>query len=265
MKEIKQVITIVKYEIVRHVHRKRFLAIIIILFLTVILPIIVRAALGIPNPESPTDYAISALSDISLLTILTATFFAGDTISSEYDKRTAHVLITNPVRREIIYIGKFLAAVSSSLLIVIFPHIVAIVGMQIIYQQIVDKIFLSLLYTILYVFAVISLSMFISSIMKSSTMSIILTFFLLFMIFPVIQFVLTFSKIEPWFIITYCEQIITLVFNPPEQRIIEYHVNNAVFYQYYPDIGTSILVLIAYLVICLLAGIIIFKIREIKE
>ena len=49
--------------------------------------------------------------------ILSAAFFGGDAISTEFQNRTGYFLVPNPIRRSAIYVGKYLAALAASSII----------------------------------------------------------------------------------------------------------------------------------------------------
>ena len=49
--------------------------------------------------------------------ILSTAFFGGDAISGEFQNRTGYFLVPNPIRRSAIYVGKWLAALMASTII----------------------------------------------------------------------------------------------------------------------------------------------------
>src|SRR5207245_246081 len=56
-------------------------------------------------------------NSITLVVILSGIFFGGDAISGEFQNKTGYFLVGNPLRRSSIYIGKWIAALTASLII----------------------------------------------------------------------------------------------------------------------------------------------------
>ena len=260
-----QLITIVRFEFLKNLRRKRFSALLIVTLLIIILPHIITATFNIPYPEAAKIFAQNSLNMIETILILSVSMFAGDIISSEFDKRTGYVLMVNPVRREIILLGKFLSAALSTMIILMIPYVSCIVGLVIIYGEIVNEIFLSLAYAIIYMVSLVGLAILFSSLIKNSTLSIILTFLTLFLVMPILSTVMVLTGHEPWFILTYCSGIVLQVFNPPKERVVEIKAGNTTFYRFYPDIATSIMVMIGYTIITVLLALIILKTKELKD
>jgi len=260
-----QLITIIRFEFLKNLRRKRFSALLIVTLLIIILPHIITATFNIPYPEDAKIFAQNSLNMIETILILSVSMFAGDIISSEFDKRTGYVLMVNPVRREIILLGKFLSAALSTMIILMIPYVSCIVGLVIIYGEIVNEIFLSLAYAIIYMVSLVGLAILFSSLIKNSTLSIILTFLTLFLAMPILSTAMVLTGQEPWFILTYCSGIILQVFNPPKERVVEIKAGNTTFYRFYPDIATSIMVMIGYTIITVLLALIILKTKELKD
>jgi ABC-type transport system involved in multi-copper enzyme maturation permease subunit len=120
---------------------------------------------------------------------------------------------------------------------------------------------------VLYALAASSVGFLISSTLKGSTGALVLTFFLLFMIFPLVDSVGTLGGIEPVPSITYQAGAINAVMTTPyPQNWVEY-ANESTglpfnIYFFYPSVASSVGVMLGYIVICNLAGIFLFKRRE---
>ncbi len=262
---IKQYLTILIYELLRNIRRKRSYVMFIILALIIALPIVVRAAFNLPIQNNPVEFISSNLNFVDLLIILSATFFAGDILVSEYEKKTGYTLFPNPVRKEIIYMGKFTAAIVSTLAVVLIYYLSAITITFYHFNTVPVATWSSLGYALLYVFAVIGLTFFFNVISRSTTMSTLLTFFTLFMILPIIQQIITFTGTEPWPILTYVSQVITLTFNPPNQRKVVLEFDSFKVYIFYPDFTIATYVMLAYAATTIALSLVLFKRRELKE
>ena len=261
----KQFLTVTYFELYRHLVRKRVYIMTIILALVIVLPTTVKILLNVPNPEDPKEFIPGELGFIDILIILGATFFAGDSIVSEYEKRTGYVLFPNPVKREIIYFGKIVASLIITTIFILVYYVSAFVKTIYYYNTLPYEAWVSLGYALLYTLAVIGFAYLISSIFKGTLSATLVTFFMLFMIFPIFSNILSLSAIEPWFILTYTADIITLVFNPPAERVVKMEVSGFTFYIFYPDFTTSVLVMLAYAIVTILISLLWFKFKELKE
>jgi ABC-type transport system involved in multi-copper enzyme maturation permease subunit len=121
----------------------------------------------------------------------------------------------------------------------------------------------SFLLALLYSTSVVSIVFFFSSVMKRTITSTLVGFFLLLMILPIITTVFTAAEVNPWFIITHNESLITDVLGTanggglgPGQRL-----NLTIFK---PDLWSGIGVMSAYTVVLFLAGIVMADRRKME-
>ncbi|MGQ4892851.1 MAG: ABC transporter permease [Candidatus Njordarchaeia archaeon] len=261
----KQFFVITKFELLRHLRRRRVYFMAAILALIMFLPQIITTALNLGIPDDPKDFITQQLSMIDMLIILSATFFAGDVLVSEYEKRTGYTLFPNPLRKEVIYMGKMASSLLASLMVILIYYIYGAATTYVYYSTIPGEIWTSLGYAILYTFAVVGLAFLFNVLNRSTMTSTLLTFFTLFMILPIVTNVISLTGSEPWYILTYAADVITLVFNPPKVRKVEIKVRGMTLYQFYPDFYASTLVILAYAVVTIFASLIMFKKRELKE
>ena len=62
------------------------------------------------------------------IVIFSAIFFGGDAIAGEFQNKTGYFLVGNPIRRSTIYVGKWIAALTASLIIVGIYAVIAILN-----------------------------------------------------------------------------------------------------------------------------------------
>jgi len=125
MREREKLKIVTKYELLKHVRRKRFYGALAITVLAVVLMIglyrgldvpgqirgrIKKQMLDVPEPErerildqakisdNPEFFAMFVTS-MGALAVLGAVFFAGDAIASEFEQKTGYILFPNPVKR----------------------------------------------------------------------------------------------------------------------------------------------------------------------
>ena len=150
------------------------------------------------------------------MVVLSAIFFGGDAISGEFQNKTGYFGVPNPIRRSSIYIGKYVAAlIASTVILGVFTVITIANGVY--YVSGVPYQFAeSLLFAWFYLVAVLGFTFFFSSLFKSSSMSILVTAILFLFAFTLInELVMRFVQIEPWFLINYGASIIGNVLSSP--------------------------------------------------
>ena len=105
-----QIVTVAAYEIRKYIRGRRLLGMLILLGLIVGLFVGLPPALGIKYASTP-DAFISTFATFSgLLVVLGGVLFAADALVSEHEKRTGYFLFPNPVRREVLVLGKIVAS-----------------------------------------------------------------------------------------------------------------------------------------------------------
>jgi len=267
--DIQQIITVTRYDIFKHLRSRRLIGLLIIEVVLIALLLIVPPAVGNPYPKDPAMFVSNITSTfISILIVIAVTMFAADAISTEYQNRTGYLLFPNPVKKEVIYLGKFLSTFLIAVLAVtIWYWIPILVGLAVtgsISVLAVESYGLALLYAI----AASSLGYLISSVMKGSIGAIVLTFFLLLMILPVSDAMVgNIGGIEPSYSLTYQAGTVEYIFQTPYPHT-ETSVTpipgdgNLTLYNFIPQVGTAIGVMMGYVIVANLMAIVIFKRRE---
>jgi ABC-2 type transport system permease protein len=156
-------------------------------------------------------YAAGWGSFSSFVVILSTAFFGGDAISSEFQNKTGYFLVPNPIRRSAIYVGKWLAALAASTIILLIYAVIIIANGVYYFGPTVPWQFLqSLAFAWIYLIAALSLAFAFSSLFKSSSISILMSVILLLFVFNVIDTISsTVIGVEPWFSITYGAGIVS--------------------------------------------------------
>src|SRR5467141_2012935 len=217
---IAQVGTITKYELLNYFRSRRFF---VLLIIGIVISAIFTAVVGyygiayLNLTSALGFYSFWWGNSITLVVILSGIFFGGDAISGEFQNKTGYFLVGNPLRRSSIYIGKWIAALTASLIILAIYAAIAI-GNGIYYfgANIPYQYGESLIFSVLYLIAVLGFTFFFSSLFKSSSMSILVTAILFLFAFSLIQVIVsTLAQVEPWFIITYGSGIIGNVLTDP--------------------------------------------------
>jgi len=116
--------------------------------------------------------------------VLSTAFFGGDAISGEFQNRTGYFLVPNPIRRSAIYVGKWVAALAASTIILgIFALIMIANGLYYYPGSLPSEFLESLAFAWFYLVAALSLMFAFSSLFKSTSISILMGVILLLFVF----------------------------------------------------------------------------------
>jgi ABC-2 type transport system permease protein len=266
---IAQIGVMTKYELLNYFRSRRFF---ILLIIGLIISSIFTALVAYYGVSSFATTALGFYSfwwgnSITLVVILSGIFFGGDAISGEFQNKTGYFLVGNPLRRSSIYIGKWIAALTASLIILAIYAAIAI-GNGIYYfgTSLPYQFGESLIFSVLYLIAVLGFTFFFSSLFKSSSMSILVTAILFLFAFSLIQVIVsTLAQVEPWFIITYGAGIVSNVLLPqyPTTQSVRggFGGRNASI-EYAVTIPEGIAILVGYFVITAVIGLLLFERKE---
>lgn len=220
-------------------------------------------AVGVTN--SLQFYSFRWGTPINFVTILAGIFFGGDAISGEFQNKTGYFLVAHPLRRSSIYIGKWLGALTASLMtFAVFAAITVLNGAYYFGTDIPYQFVESVVFAIIYLMAVLGLTFLFSSLFKSSAMSITVTAILFLFVFSLLEQLLNgLLGLEPWFIVTYGAGIIGNVLMDP------YPMNQAIRgiggrerTLFAVSIPAGIAILVGYLIVSAVLGLIVFERRE---
>jgi ABC-2 type transport system permease protein len=263
-----QVGTVTKYELVNYFRSRRFFVLLIIgLIISGLLTFLV-AYYGVSTfASSPLAfYSFWWGNSITFIIAINGIFFGGDAISGEFQNKTGYFLVPNPLRRSSVYIGKWLGAMTASLMI--FATYAAITignGLYYFGANIPVQFGESLLFSLVYLAAVLGFTFFFSSLFKSSSMSILVTAILFLFAFSIIQLLVSgFAHIEPWFIITYGAGIISnVLMDPyPTTQIIRGGGPGGEASTFAASIPVGLAILVGYFVVTAILGLVLFERKE---
>ncbi len=207
----------------------------------------------------------------SFVVVLSAAFFGGDAISGEFQNRTGYFLVPNPIRRAAIYVGKYLAALAaSSIVLAVFALVM--MGNALYYfrgDALPWGFVQSLLFAYVYLLAALALAFAFSSLFKSSSISILMSVILLLFVFSVVDTVASIVVgIEPWFSITYGAQIVSNVLQatyPPNHISQSIPIGGGRIFRidaYNATVPEGLLILSVYFVVMAAVGLWIFQRKE---
>ena len=196
---------------------------------------------------------------VNLCVILTGIFFGADAISTEFQNRTGYYLLSNPVRRSSVFVGKWIASFfASAIAIGVYAAITLADGAIYFGANIPVQFGESFVFALFYIFPILGVSFFISSLFKNNSYSILLTAILLLFGFNFITPLITaLSNSEPWYVLSYGAGIVGSVLSssgyPPHEVVIAGSTS------YNATIPEGLAIMLAYFVVASVLGIISFE------
>ncbi len=245
-----------KFELRKHVRRKRVLMTGLLAVLLPVLFYVVPAAAGREFASTADAFASSSLGFVSLLIILSGAIFAGDSVSSEHEKKTGLMLYSTPQRRTTVLIGKYSAGLLATWAMISVYYLMTAGEISLVYGagEISANFVKSFLVALLYAASVVGIIYFLSSAMKKSIVATLLGFFLLMMILPIVSTVLTMVEVDPWFLVTHSAGLMTDVLGVSSAGGFGGANQLASGISFSPDFYIGILVMAAYAIVSFLLG-----------
>jgi ABC-2 type transport system permease protein len=249
--DIAQMLTVTRYEVLKHMRSKRIYGIVVIMVLIFVAYLAVPPILGDDYPNSSRDIMDFFASFVTLLIVVIASLFAGDAIVSEYQQRTGYLLFPNPVKRIALYSGKLLAAVAISTLVLgVYYGGAAIISLALT-GDLVAETGASFGLALLYTAAAISFGFMLSAALKSGTAAIVLMFVTLLILMDIVAALLVVGNIDPSFVLTVAGDVCVFILRDP------YPTGDFI-----PEVVPAIGYMLAYLVGCFIIGFALFRRRE---
>lgn len=194
----------VRFELVKHLKHKRLL---IVAALAIIVPLLFY----IKIPDTAAVFAANGLSFANLLIVISAAMFAGDAVCGEFEKKTSLLLFSTPQSRPAIFVGKYIAALMATFLVVLLYYLTMTlqIGQHYGWGEIPTELGKSFLTALIYSASAVGVVFLFSAILKRSMPATIVGFVSLMMLLPVVSMIVTQLNQEPWFIVTYSAGLIT--------------------------------------------------------
>ncbi len=267
---ISHVGTVAKYNFVNYFRARRFYVMIAIVALVSGL---ISAVIAYRRPP---DILASDLSLVgttwsaffSLMIVISVAFFGGDAIAGEFQNRTGYFTVPNPIRRSAMYVGKYLAALAASTIILLIYAGVTVLNVAYYFGVLPPTAFgESLVFAWVYLVAALALTFAFSSLFKSSAVSILMTVILLLLVFNIIDsLVATYIGIEPWYSITYGAGIVQNILAPVyPQPVTTMHFGEGrgfTITTYNAPVWEGLAILVGYFVVMGVLGLWLFEKKE---
>lgn len=210
------------------------------------------------------SFASGFIGFANLLIVICATFFGADAIVSEYQARTGYLIFPNPIRRATLYLGKFGASMTASILVIFIFYAVTGILSLVSVGGLDKDFFLSFAFALEYLLAVMAIAYLISTLMKGTTGATVLTFFLFIMILPIIDMVGGVSGFKASWSVTFSAGTISNILTSPypTDSFSEFPGRGGTFHNYYPDPSIAALVMLAYALVAVVISMVLFRRKQ---
>jgi len=175
-------LAIVRYELLWNIRKKKFLGVVILAFvfatLALVLPVLLSNINKVPNEPNPDYVVTTGIGFGGFAFFLFALVSVMNSISGEFESGSIVPLLTKPVSRTTIYLGKIFAAFLTVLVAYILLTIYLTLGGFLAYgpQNNLHLVFISLLGSIISTMIWIAIVLAMGSISKSSMLAALLGF-----------------------------------------------------------------------------------------
>jgi len=214
-----------------------------------------------PTAESFDTFFFAFVSD---LVIIIGAFLGGDAMASDFSLKTGSFVLSQPVKRTSILLGRYLGALVVGIAVISLYYVLGSFGMLYLYRGVPVQVGESYLLALVFVASAIALGFLFSSMFKNGSTAIVTAIILMLLVFAIVQGVLDATSIEPWFILTYGGAVVTDIL------VVPYAAHKTVigagrvsFTTYTPLVWEGLLIMFGYLIVSLAISIIIYNRREI--
>ena len=211
------------------------------------------------------QYLSGYLSNIGTTVILVAAFLGGDAIAMDFGGATGYFMLVQPVRRVVLLLGRFAAAVVAAAVIGLTYVVIALLATSYFFGAgsipwAGVAVALGLL--VLFLLGAVAVAFFFSSFFKSPAISIILTVLILWLGFSIVTGVLEVAGIEPWFSLLYAGDGVALALLPsyPHAQVSRDGFGGS----FEPYLWESAVISVAYLVVFLFLSVVLYNLKESK-
>jgi len=203
----------------------------------------------------------------TVVIIFSGIIFGGDAIAGEFQNKTGYFLMGLPIRRGSVYVGKFLAAYAASLVAVIFYLVILVANGEYYLGggALSLPLFESFAIALLYMLALLGAVFLFSSMFKNSLYAVLVVAVLFLFGFTIIEDLIAgLVKIEPWFIITYAQNVISYPFlaSVPAHVVTTPGPRGGELTTYNPTYPQGLAIMAGYFLVTAVGGLLLFEREE---
>ena len=211
---------------------------------------------------SPDQLAGSFLDFLPVIVVICVTVAGADSLIGELQAKTAYLLFPNPVRREIIFLGKLLGSGVVGLVTIGSFYVAIAAFSYVALGSVATYLSLSFGFAVLFLLACLAFALAVSSVSRGTTGAVILTFLLLLAILPMLEEAGTAAGVKMWYLPTFAGDSALYALQ------LDYYPKDAsgpgTASIFYPDLGLSAVVLTSYFLLLTAIGMIVFRRRDLS-
>ncbi|HIH01690.1 TPA: ABC transporter permease subunit [Thermoplasmata archaeon] len=211
---------------------------------------------------APDNFAWIFLNFAPYLIIVCATLFGADSLVGEFYNRTGYLVFPNPIKRVVLYFGKFAASMTASLLIIGLYYIGIAALSPISAGSIDDDLVVSFLFAAEYLMAAMAIAYLISALFKGTTGATVFTFLLFLLILPIVDGVGLLTGIKLEGSLTFAANVMSYILADPYPVDWEFSQMGLSYSMFYPTPSTAAIVMAAYALVAIVLGVLLFKRKQ---
>ena len=210
-------------------------------------------------------YLSNLFGPLSTLLIIIAAFLGGDAIAMDFGGANGYYVLVLPVRRRVLLVGRFLAALSATMIIFAVYIGFSLAGAIYFFgaDALPPALGSSLGLGVLFVVAAVAGAFLFSSLFRSPAISMIATVLILFLGLDIVQGVLIVTGVEPWFSLLYAGQGISAVLDPNFAHTMSITADRLHLVTWSPYGSEAAAIMAAYALIGLVASWLIYERKEV--
>ncbi len=210
------------------------------------------------------DFVSLFLGFANILVIVCATFFAADALVGEFQNRTGYLIFPNPVKREVLFMGKFGASMTAGVIVVFLFY----AGLALLSYATVggvdDDFSYSLAFALEFLLAATAVGYLISSILKGTTGATVLTFLLFIIILPILDGVSSFAGVKIEASLTFASNVMMYIIMDPYPVDTSVDMFGYTIYSFYPTPASAAIVMFAYAVVSIAISMFLFRRKQLS-
>jgi ABC-2 type transport system permease protein len=204
------------------------------------------------------------LAFASILIIIAATFFGSDAIVGEFQNRTGYLVFPNPLKKWVLFTGKFAASITAGLVVTVLFYAGVTLLSFLTVGGVDDDFGLSLLFAIEFLVAATAVAYLISSLLKGSTGATVLTFLMFIIILPIIDSVSTFTGTKIDASLTFAAGITGYIVLDPYPVDTSAELYGFTYYSFYPEPWVAAVVMFAYAAAAIALSLVLFYRKQLS-
>lgn len=255
-----------RYEFLKSFKVRKLYGMLAFAYVVPILLISLPELLGGEYLDSPNDFISSQMNFLTIVIVISVSFFGSSALVSEFHNRTGYSLFPNPISRSSIWFGKFFTAIIISFVLSSIFYKVVAIGAWSIYGTVPEEIISSWALSFPIIVMITSISFLFSAVLKSQTAAIVSVFILFVLIFPMFEGILVgFADDKPWWLPSFISKVTEFsMYTPYPSDVNPGELPRGPFDQqrYVAYVDESLSLMFAYSILTGIASIIIFKNKE---